>query len=167
MSTYSDIIDATYTLLIGVSGIGNVYKYLRWAPQYNKLLNIFTYTGGPSNLVNTWMITLANNKPVDATLGDDDFFRAIRRTYMVKLVGVLSLQDINNTERTFLTLCENVMDIVDFKENLGLSADLLYEFGIGPAVMTTYEHRVFGTVLCHYAEIEFPVLVAYQGTYSG
>jgi hypothetical protein len=74
--------------------------------------------------------------------------------YVFKVRGYFGLDDANASEITAIGIVEAVV--------LALNADatLRAYFGGGPkplAECTTFEPRLFGDVLCHYAEITMPI----------
>lgn len=77
------------------------------------------------------------------------FGEKIKRTYLWQIIGIMGLDDSAATQKTFATLAEDVVGALDADGDLhGASYH-----DCGAASLDVFEERLFGSVLCHYAEI--------------
>jgi hypothetical protein len=77
----------------------------------------------------------------------------VERTHEVRLRGFHGLSDVAASELTFQAIVDGILDAIDGDKTLGKTVQ-----ESGPARVETIENRMFGKVLCHYAEIIVPVL---------
>lgn len=146
----SAILAACKTEMSEVSGMGKVYAYERWTANWTNFLNLFKTTG---NKINGWMITRIATPQRQETLGEKE------RAHILLFRGVYGLDDSADTESTFQTQIEAMVTKFneDANENLG-GVCLTTHPDWGPMdgsvglQVDKVEIRVFGTVLCHYAE---------------
>jgi hypothetical protein len=142
--TEATIRTAIYNAVNGVSNVGKVYDYERWANEWGDFLDLFKTTIGSTTQVRGWEVGYRGFLPdEEATL----LAGAWVRNHNFVVVGYLGLDDSEATEKTMSALAETVADTIEADSTLdGLSY---------ANVETTllYETRVFGGVLCHYAEI--------------
>jgi len=130
------------TILSGVSGIGVVHNYQRWASTWEKFLDLFKTN---SDKINGWMITrAATPATVESTTHES-------RIHQYKIRGVYGLKDEDETESTFQALIEAICDAFRAKRTLNGTAE-----DSGPLSVTVVENRMFGGVLCHYCELDLP-----------
>lgn len=129
----------------------------RWAADWTTYLDTFKATISGTDQIRAWWVTLEAIQAVPMSFGNTS------RTYVFVARGVLGLDDSESTEGTFLDLCEAVMNAVDGRTTLGVTG--VIPFSVGPSQLRQIEHRMFGSVLCHYCEIEIraevEVAVAY------
>jgi len=146
----STIISKCSTEMAEVSGMGKVYGYERWAAPWTTFLSLFKTTG---NKINGWTISRVAAPQRQETLGEKE------RAHILLFRGVYGLDDSANTEATFQTQIESMVTKFneDDNENLG-GACLTTHPDWGPMSglvglqVDKVENRMFGTVLCHYAE---------------
>jgi len=87
------------TILEGVSGIGRVHDYERWAATWEKYLEFFKTT---SDVINGWTVSRVRT-PAACASGTHD-----RRSHHYKIRGYYGLKDEDATEVTFQALVEAV-----------------------------------------------------------
>jgi hypothetical protein len=139
----SAIRTAIYNSVNGVSNAGAVYDYERWAADWSAFLDLFKTTIGTTDQIRGWEVAYRGWQP-----GDPREFSAIHlRTHRWLVVGYLGLDDSAETEKTMSTLAELVADTL--KDDAALKA--LAFHAIEPVLVV--EPRIFGGVLCHYAEL--------------
>lgn len=146
----STIVSTCKTQMQAVSGMGKVYTYERWAPEWKDFLSLFKTT---ANKINGWSISRAATVQRQETLGEKE------RAHILVFRGVYGLDDSANTESTFQTQIEAMVDKFneDSNENLG-GACLTTHPDWGPMnglvglQVDKVENRIFGRVLCHYGE---------------
>ncbi len=128
----SSIRTAIKTILEGVSGIGIVHDYERWANDWNTFLEFYK-TGGK---INGWSIT---RKATPAKKGN---VPTMMRTHNFVIRGYYGLQDSAASEKTFQDLVEAVQDAFDAADHqLGLPDNVLNS---GPVQVKIVENRFFG-----------------------
>ncbi|MBW2606140.1 MAG: hypothetical protein JRD05_00745 [Deltaproteobacteria bacterium] len=125
-------------ILSGVSGIGVVHDYERWATNWTKYLELFS-TGGR---INGWQITRKKTSAVTASVTHD----SRKHTFLIR--GIYGLKDSEATEITFQALIESVCAAFRSKYQLNDTAD-----NTEPVQVDLVENRVFGNVLCHFCEL--------------
>lgn len=135
-----------YTILSGLTDIGKVYDYERWAVDWATFINLFKTRVGTTDQIRGWEI---NRKAVK---GKTSAFETEESTHSYVIRGYLGLNDANETEKTFNGLVEAVRDA--FRDHPTLNAAAEYHGGIQAEVI---EPRMFGGVLCHYAELVLEV----------
>ena len=146
----SSIMTALETEMQAVPGMGNVYTYERWTSQWSNFLNLFKTA---DNKINGWSMSRIATPQRQETLGEKE------RAHIIRFAGVYGLDDSAGTEEMFQTQIEAMVDKFneDDNENLG-GVCLTTHPDWGPmdgAVglqVDKIENRIFGTVLCHYAE---------------
>ena len=129
---------AIKTALDGVNQIGVVHDYDRWSNDWGAFLSQFKWR----DLIRTWMIT-CNAIGLEEQVLDGSVQE--RFTYLIR--GFFGLADADKTE------IDAIAKVIEARDAL-VATTLIYEL---PQV-TTFENRIFGNVLCHYAEITFEVV---------
>lgn len=154
---YTTLLAQIKSAVEGVPNIGVVRDYLRWWRTDKDFLDLFKTTIGGTEQIRGWTITR------DGVPGNDRYATGgqHRVTHMFVIRGLLGLQDSTGTEKTFQALIDSVVDALDDTVTLGGNVR-----SAGPATVPTITHREFGTVLCHYCEIHFPVTEHVSRTYS-
>lgn len=147
----SDIRTAIAGILSGVSGVGIVYEYERFASSWTDFLSLFKTTAGK---INGWSITRRR------TPADWDVRRVADRAHAFVLRGVYGLKDADASELDFQDQVEAVVAAFAADRKLGNTV-----YDCSPVSVDVFEPRVFGTVLCHYAELSLEARVSQ--TYSG
>jgi hypothetical protein len=89
------------TTLEGVSGIGQVYEYLRHVANENMFKTLFI----KSNKLNAWLIT--REAVQDNAISTAPSYI---RTHNFKIFGFYGLKDTDATENTFQALVDTVLD---------------------------------------------------------
>jgi len=111
------IISAVATAVRGVTGIGQVHNYLRWAISDAN----FETLGVSGNVVNLWQITRLNTEERWLTTGQ------VWRTHTIAIYGAYGLMDSDATERTFQALVERVANRFRSRTMWGLGIDSIVE----------------------------------------
>ena len=135
----SDIIAAIKTIMLGVSGVEIVHEYQRFAADWTKFLSLFKDS---SDRINGWMITR------ESTPEDRDTYPTLRRQHRFVIRGFYGLNDAEASETTFQTLVERIQTAFDVDPVLGGTV-----INSEPLQVDKVDARVFGSVLCHYAEL--------------
>lgn len=133
--------------LDAVASIGAVHDYRRFSNEWDEFLRLFKITIDGIEQLRGW------------TIGYDGFASGIHefgqleggnvRTHRFTIRGYLGLSDGDETEKTAATLAELVANTLDNDTTIHGGG-----FYYAPrAELRTFDDRVFGSALCHYAEI--------------
>jgi len=135
-----------YSILGGVTNIGKVYDYERWADDWEAFINLFKTMISSKAQIRGWEI----RRRAAPSVYDSNAEEVITHQYILK--GYLAVEDASSTEKTFNNLIEAIRTA--FRFNFTLSG--LCEMA-GPISAEIIEERMFGSVLCHYCELSLPV----------
>ncbi len=127
--------------LAGVTGIGQVHDYERWSVDPAKFLSLFQDSA--SKRIFGWEITRTGVKVEKPT-------QKFKVTHTFVLKGYYGVQDAAASEKLFNSVIEAI--VLKF-----ISNTLAGTQGIVVPQVGTIEFRMFGNVLCHYAEIKLDV----------
>ena len=146
MSQFGTIRDEIRTILLTVSGIGQVHTRERWTSRTEKLKELFS-SGGK---INGWTIT-RNATPESRLPGE------ATRQYQFVIRGYFSLDDqdtaASSSEQILQNLVESICDA--FRPNPTLNGKAVTS---GPMQVGAVEPRIFAGVLVHYVELQLLVL---------
>jgi hypothetical protein len=124
-----------YAVVNGVSNVGQVHDYERWANDWTTFLDRFKATISSVSVIRGWTITCAGWTQDHAM-----------RVYTYKVRGYFGLDDSAASEKAAMLIVDAVCQALDISD----------DFDEGEmAELTAFEPRMFGTTLCHYAEITF------------
>jgi len=146
----ADIREQIRTILSGVAGIGVIHEYERLAVDLKKFLDLFK---DPDGRVNGWQFTRIS------TPSDRNTMPTLHRHHLFRLRGIYGLRDEEATELTFQDMVEAIQNAFDSEYSLNGTV-----LNSGPVQVRVVENRMFGNVLCHYAELE--LIVIERKTYS-
>lgn len=142
---------AVYNVVNGVSNTGNVYDYMRWRTEYDKLLELFKTTISNAPQLRGFMVEY---RGMTADDGEFSMPGGVFHTHNFRIRGILRLDDSAASEKTFVTLVETIINALDDDSTLHGGSSFYYT---GPASAPVVETRTFGSVLCHYCEINVSV----------
>ena len=131
-----------YNILSGVTNIGKVYDYERWAADWNTFINLFKTTISGADQIRGWEIGRRSVTEGGETLGTNE------RKHTFTIRGYMGISDAAATEKTFNALIEAICAAFRVNPTLNGSADLHQDVQV-----EVIEARTFGGVLCHYAEM--------------
>ena len=138
-----------------MSNVGLVHDYQRWGIHWDDILTLFKTTIGDDDLIRGWTITCEghndSNYQWERTGSSGTAYFIADRTYQWKIRGFFTHNDEDETEKTTFPLAQLVVKALNLDEALH-DADL-YLDPTPPAELSVFELRLFGGVLCHYAEI--------------
>jgi hypothetical protein len=140
---------AVYNAVNGVTNVGNVYDYDRWAALKKGVDTLVTKSIGGSTLVRFWTVScrrIAQEHTQFFTSGTSGILR--RYTYIVR--GAFGVDDSAGTEKTAIGIVEDVLEAMD---NAATLHDGSSFYNAEAAQLDTFELRIVGEYLCHYAEI--------------
>lgn len=152
MSTEPTIRAAIKTAIQAVSNVGLVYDYQRITTEWDNFLDLFKTTISGSEVIRGWCITM-EGMPVDREtygLSGSHF----ERTYNYKVRGYFGVDDSAESEKTALAIA------------IAVEAALIPPLVSGEPLiyvpsLDVFEYRIFGGVLCHFAEIGLPIIDDY------
>lgn len=139
----SAIRTAIFNILNGVANIGKVYDYDRWSADWGTFINLFKDTSGK---ICGWEICRKSAK------ADYDDNAEESTTHLYIMRGYMSLKDSSATEKTFNLLIEAIRNAFRFNFSLNNNCEFA-----GPVIIEVIDVRSFGSVLCHYSELNLPV----------
>lgn len=134
------------TILTGVSGIGVVHDYERWAAEWPAYLELFSIEDETGTRINGWDITRRKTPAVTASVTHDS------RSHTFLIRGMYGLEDSQASELVFQQLIEDICAAFRAKYQLESTAE-----NTEPVQVDLVENRVFGNMLCHYCELTFTV----------
>ena len=141
-------------VLQGVSSIGQVYDYERFADDWPTLLSLFKATIGAADHILGWTIALegTDSEMIGFGLSGQETEEI---TYRVRIRGFHSLDDASGTQKTFEALMLTVKAALETAAALhdsDLSKGSSGRFAMDPVTIPVIDLRQFGGVLCHYGE---------------
>lgn len=141
---------AIKTTLSGVTNIGKVYDYERWAIDWATFIALFKTTVSGVDQIRGWEIgrrSVAEKKIVIGIGASSN-----EKTHVFIIRGYLGLNDAAETEKTFNALIEAIATAFRSDKTLGGAArDHDY------IQAQTIDMRIFGGVLSHYCELTLTV----------
>lgn len=143
-------------ILAGVPGIGIIHDYHRLAMDYGKILELFRDSEGKINAC-----MFAREKMVKRLVTGGEGPQ--ERGHIFLFLCVMGLSDAQATGLTFDALLTAIEEEFEHRDNLN-GAALTCTPGWGPQAgqpgmqIDLIEERVFGNVLCHYAELRLCVV---------
>lgn len=136
-------------ILSGVSGIGVVHDYIRWAADWNKVLDRFRDSTGKINTV-----MFARDKMQKRLTGGSP-----ERAHLFRMRVVMGLNDDSATGIAFDALLTAIEEKFEDYDNLNGTCLTIKSLDWGPLAgqegvqIETIEERMFAKTLCHYAEL--------------
>lgn len=135
---------AIYNAVAGVSNVGTTHSYERWASTWDAFLDLFKTTISSTDQIRGWEVGYRGFVPnTEARVLSGSFIR----THQFVVMGYLGVDDSATTEKTMSALAEAVANAIEADTTL----DALAYDNVETALL--FEPRMFGSVLCHYAEI--------------
>jgi hypothetical protein len=141
-----DQIRAQYKLILqSVPGIGVVHEYSRMTADWAKFIEMFQ---DPSGNILGWEITRESTGPTRKTISGLSPNAIADRPHMMLIRGYRGLRDASASEKAFQDLIDAILD--KFLPLRTLNGAALDSEEMIASVIT---ERLFGGVLCHYAEL--------------
>lgn len=143
-------------VLAGVPGIGVVHDRERFAADWGKFLNLFKDADGR---INGCMFSRESRRRVQATMGETE------KAHVFVIRRFMGLKDGEETGILFDDHLEELADAFDGDETLSDTCRTInpdwgpMEGAVGLQIDLS-EIRMFGTVLCHYAECKLCAIEA-------
>jgi hypothetical protein len=136
-----DIREQVAAIVGAVDTVGPVHEYMRWSATWQKFLDFFKDADGK---INGAMITRTGTKEIDYGGSGQDL-----RTHNIKISLIYGLNDTDGSELYFQDyIVEAVCTALRGNKRLNGTAE-----NCTPPTVDVCETRMFGSVLCHYAEI--------------
>jgi len=131
------------SILLTVPDVGKVYDYIPYTADWQRFIANFKHNGR----INGWTITRREtSESVTSVTGVNS------RTHFMMLQGYRSLDESIQSEKIYQDLVDSVCAALRDKYNLNGKA-----LKVDPPQVLVVEHKMFGSVLCHYAEIQLNV----------
>jgi hypothetical protein len=149
-STARTLRGALQQVIETVPDAGVVHNRVRMISSWEDWLDRFRQDIGGAKRLRGWMITRSSAAGFVSLVGQTSnpfAFGEQARPYVFQLTGLNGFED----------LVEAVMDELDAQTTLGIPGAMVG--GVGPSLLTTFDLRTFGSVLCDYCEILVPVVV--------
>lgn len=127
--------------LAGITGVGRVHDYERWTADSAQFLALFQ--DAASKKIFGWEITRTGAKVEKPT-------QKFKVTHAYVLKGYYAVSDAAKSEKLFNAVIEAIVSKFISNHLAGTQGICLPQVGI-------IEFRMFGNVLCHYAEIRLDV----------
>jgi hypothetical protein len=134
----------------GVTNIGKVYDYERWAADWSTFISLFKTTISGTAQIRGWEIGRRGFSEKQVAIGTPYGQNEKRHIFFIR--GYLGLDDSAATEKIFNGLIEAISDA--FRNNWTLNDTALNHEWIQADII---EMRMFGSVLCHYCELSLAV----------
>lgn len=144
-SNLANIVAKVKELLAAVTGVGTkIYDYERYSNDWTTFLNLFKSADGK---IKGWEILT----PASPEIQDSP--TANIRTHTIKIFGYYSLDDANASDKVFRALTESICDKFRlYQVDMDGTA-----FMASGASVNMRENRSFGSVLCHFCEIQIDI----------
>lgn len=144
-SNYVAILAALVALIDSASGVENVYGYQRHVADWKALMDLFKVATGvaPNQTFRVHGWTVSRSAVEEEWLTNVECIR----THTFKVRGFYGVQDSANTEASFNALLEAIGNTC--RADFTASATAEWR---DPLSFQTIDHRIFGGILCHYAE---------------
>jgi len=156
----SEVRARLYAIVNGVTNVGEVYDYRRWAVLYSDLLNLYKTTISGTVYLRGWTVSCdgwPESTYLEGSYPDEESNAKtiVVRRYTFKIRGYMGWNDANASEKTAIALVEDVIEALDNDDNLHRLGAILEDYWgeIPPATLDVFEPRLFGNELVHYAEI--------------
>ncbi len=149
-TTREDVIEAVNN----VHNLGVLYDYERWSASWDDYLNLFKTNIDGEERIRGWTVTCSGFTETQVTYGNAG---RINRDYTYVIRGYFGLDDSRASEKEAMIIVEDVVETL--RSSIDTDSDIEVNF---PPNLTVFEARVFGDVLCHYAEITLGVMEAFE-----
>lgn len=139
---------AIYSAVSGVTDVGKVYDYERYSKEWGDFLDLFQTTIGGTSQIRGWMIGYRGIP--ESVGGRFTTPNRISRKHSFNILGVMGIDDSEESEKTFAALAEDVCDALDSDATINAFA------GVSLATLS-FDPRPFAGVLVHAAVIVLEV----------
>jgi hypothetical protein len=145
VATYTELRNAVADKLYAVPGVGRTHNRLRYAADWKTFLDLLASNVTGNRQVRGWW--------VERERREDEYhsFGTMNQTHIFIVRGILGFSDAADTDSTFGDVVDAVMD------QLG-GTTITGAWHVAAPTLRVTDLRQFGSVLCHYCEIELPVM---------
>jgi hypothetical protein len=140
----SEIKSEIKTIMNSVDDVYNIYSERSYIKEANSFLNLFQ----AENILGDKFITAWFIKRI-STSEKDFSTKENMREHSILISGYLSIDENNNSSKTFETTIENIC--LAFRENNNLNGKCLKTL---PIQVEKIEEKYLGSIYCHYAELK-------------
>lgn len=147
-----------------VTDIGQVHDYERFADDWDTLIDHYLAEDigdDDEKMLRGWNVSLSDlRQHSQETFGAPGQAGTVDTSYYYTIRGFHAVDDAKETEKTFVTLCLNLIATLDAEPKLHSSVmddGANGNFYGPPASAARWDFRMFGDVLVHYAEIGLEV----------
>lgn len=144
-----------YNAVNGVTDVGQVYDYQRFAAEWGNFLSLFKTTISGTDQIRGWVVQY---RGFSVETPPRTFGKARQRTHRFQVKGYMGLDDSAATEKTFAALAESVANALDTDSTLHGSEYL----DAGDAEIAEFINVPLGGTMCHYCEINYTVSEMYD-----
>jgi len=143
---------AIYDVVNGVTHVGQVYDYERHSNDWTGFLDLFKVTISGDDMVRGWTIGYRGIQQARAQTfipgkaGNE-------RVHRFQILGIMGIDDSEESEKTFAALAEDVCDALDNAATLHVKG----YFPRAAPVILGFDPRPFAGVLVHAAAINIEV----------
>lgn len=148
--SYTTVRDAVQAVVASVPNIGQVHGRERFADNWPRFLDLFKSTIATVDQIRGWMVT---RERILQEVAESAFGKWVHHHDFV-IRGVMSFADADDTETTFQTLVDAVVAKLESDSSLSGTAIV---WGQEPVEVRAIDIRMFGSVMCHVAEIAVAV----------
>lgn len=142
---------AIYNAVNGVSNVGQVYDYERHSNDWSDFLDRFKVTTGGLDQIRGWMVGYRGIQEAEG--GRFGAPGRISRKHRFQVLGVMGIDDSEESEKTFAALAEDVCDALD-------SDATVHGFHFTSPATLGFDPRPFAGILVHAAAIVIDVTEA-------
>lgn len=143
------------SVLESVNNVGKVHDYERYADDWDSLISLFVATIEGSEEMRGWTISLSDVRQEQESFGTFGGDNTLEVTYTYRIRGFMAVSDSDASEKTFAALVLAIMSALNASASLHSSVRDNGSGGefYGPPCQARFDFRMFGDVLCHYAEL--------------
>lgn len=150
---YADLRDPLVALVEGVQDVGKVHGRERWSDTWPGFLKHFKTSVDDKDRIRGWMVSRVRKVQVP---GGADRQGAVDYNNEFLIRGILGFNDADNSDADMQTLVDAIIAVLNADKNLSGATNVQKNMS-GPASCRIIEPRMFGSVMCHYAEIIYDV----------
>jgi len=130
-----------------VDNTGTVVNREPWASTWDAFLDIFKVTIDSVDMIRGFTVSM-ETMPQEGLVTTGARYSSLKRDFTYRIRGYNGVSYANSSEINFLTVIIAVIDALDQSSLVALPV-----INALPAQLEIYEPRMFGGLLCHYAEI--------------
>lgn len=133
-----------FEIISAIPNVGKVHDYERWAATHGKFIEFFKDVA--SGRILGWEICRSGMPSEKISVIEES------RTHQFTVKGYMAVDDADATEKLFNAKIEAICNAFKGQHTLGGVC-----LDAGPVSAEVIDARMFGNVLCHYAELKIPI----------